>query len=102
MKNATLLQSMKKIIRKIAKTYHKQNYNEQITENEEFSLFYEGISTNSNVIKPFFSMKEGADVTVDQTNDLHIFSYLVSSASNHIDSLDYIYAYDVYMYMTFK
>lgn len=38
----------KKIIRKIAKTYHKQNYNEQITENEEFSLFYEGISTNSN------------------------------------------------------
>lgn len=38
----------KKIIRKIAKTYHKQNFSEQQTENEEFELFYEGISSNSN------------------------------------------------------
>lgn len=38
----------KKIIRKIAKTYHKQNFSEQRTENEEFELFYEGISSNTN------------------------------------------------------
>lgn len=33
----------KKIIRKMAKTYHKKNYNEVVAEQEEFELLYEGI-----------------------------------------------------------
>ncbi len=33
----------KRIIRKIAKTYHKRNYDEVVVENEEFSLLYEGV-----------------------------------------------------------
>lgn len=33
----------KKLIRKIAKTYHKQNYAEVVAENQEFELFVEGI-----------------------------------------------------------
>lgn len=34
----------KKIIRKLAKAYHKQNFSQQVVENEEFELFYEGIT----------------------------------------------------------
>lgn len=37
----------KKIIRKVAKAYHKQNFSEQVVENEEFELFYEGITKTS-------------------------------------------------------
>lgn len=33
----------KKIIRKMALTYHKKNYNEVVAEQEEFELLYEGI-----------------------------------------------------------
>jgi len=33
----------KKIIRKMAVTYHKKNYNEVVAEQEEFELLYEGI-----------------------------------------------------------
>ena len=33
----------KKIIRKMAKTYHRRNYDEVVAEQEEFELLYEGI-----------------------------------------------------------
>ena len=33
----------KKIIRKVAKAYHKRNYDSVVAENEEFQLFYEGV-----------------------------------------------------------
>lgn len=35
----------KKIIRKMAVTYHKKNYNEVLAEQEEFELLYEGITS---------------------------------------------------------
>lgn len=38
----------KKIIRKMAKTYHKKNYSEVVAEQEEFELLYEGITTDTN------------------------------------------------------
>jgi hypothetical protein len=38
----------KKIIRKMAKTYHKKNYNEVVAEQEEFELLYEGIVTENS------------------------------------------------------
>lgn len=39
----------KKIIRKMAKTYHKKNFSEVVAEQEEFELLYEGIiSENQN------------------------------------------------------
>ncbi len=37
------LQLPKKLIRKIAKTFHKQNFSEVVAENQEFELFVEGI-----------------------------------------------------------
>ena len=37
----------KKIIRKMAKTYHKRNYDEVIAEQEEFELLYEGVIKKS-------------------------------------------------------
>lgn len=33
----------KKLIRKISKTFHKQNFSEVVAENQEFELFVEGI-----------------------------------------------------------
>jgi len=33
----------KRMIRKMAKTYHDRNYSEVVAENEEFSLLYEGV-----------------------------------------------------------
>ena len=33
----------KKLIRKIAKTFHKQNFSQVVAENQEFELFVEGI-----------------------------------------------------------
>lgn len=36
----------KKLIRKMAVTYHKKNYSEVTAENEEFELLYEGIISN--------------------------------------------------------
>lgn len=38
----------KRIIRKIAKTYHKRNYSEVVVENEEFALLYEGVTENKD------------------------------------------------------
>lgn len=38
----------KKIIRKMAVTYHKKNYNEVVAEQEEFELLYEGISSDNS------------------------------------------------------
>lgn len=35
----------KKIIRKMAVTYHKKNYSEVVAEQEEFELLYEGITS---------------------------------------------------------
>jgi hypothetical protein len=37
----------KKLIRKMAKTYHKRNFEEVVAEQEEFELLYEGIVTKS-------------------------------------------------------
>lgn len=34
----------KKLINKLAKTYHKRNYSEVVAEQEEFELFFEGIT----------------------------------------------------------
>lgn len=36
----------KSLIRKMAVTFHKQNYSEVISENQEFELLYEGIVSN--------------------------------------------------------
>lgn len=33
----------KSLIRKVAKAYHKRNYDAVVAENEEFQLFYEGV-----------------------------------------------------------
>ena len=38
----------KKIIRKMAKTYHKSNYSEVVAEQEEFELLYEGIISDNS------------------------------------------------------
>ena len=38
----------KKIIRKMAVTYHKKNYNEVLAEQEEFELLYEGIVSQNS------------------------------------------------------
>lgn len=38
----------KKIIRKMAKTYHKSNYSEVVAEQEEFELLYEGIISENS------------------------------------------------------
>lgn len=38
----------KKIIRKMAKTYHKSNYSEVLAEQEEFELLYSGIIEESS------------------------------------------------------
>ena len=38
----------KKIIRKMAKTYHKQNFSEVVAEQEEFELLFTGILGNSS------------------------------------------------------
>lgn len=38
----------KKIIRKMAKTYHKSNYSEVLAEQEEFELLYSGIIDQSS------------------------------------------------------
>jgi hypothetical protein len=38
----------KRIIRKVAKTYHMRNYSEVVVENEEFALFYEGVTENKD------------------------------------------------------
>lgn len=38
----------KRLIRKIAKTYHLRNYSEVVVENEEFALFYEGVTENKD------------------------------------------------------
>jgi hypothetical protein len=38
----------KKIIRKMAKTYYKKNYNEVVAEQEEFELLYEGIVSQNS------------------------------------------------------
>lgn len=38
----------KKIIRKLAKTYHKSNFSEVVADNEEFELLYEGVVENKN------------------------------------------------------
>lgn len=38
----------KKIIRKMAKTYHKSNYSEVLAEQEEFELLYSGIIDESS------------------------------------------------------
>lgn len=40
----------KKLIRKMAKTYHLRNYNEVVAEQEEFEALYEGIVTKSEDI----------------------------------------------------
>lgn len=37
----------KKIIRKMAKTYHKSNYSEVVMENSEFQTIYEGVIDES-------------------------------------------------------
>lgn len=37
----------KKLIRKMAKTYHKRNFEEVVAEQEEFELLYEGIVAKS-------------------------------------------------------
>jgi hypothetical protein len=39
----------KSIIRKIAKAYHKRNYDAIMAENEEFSLFYEGTMKEGDI-----------------------------------------------------
>lgn len=38
----------KKLIKKMANTYHKRNYNEVVAEQEEFELLYEGIILENN------------------------------------------------------
>lgn len=38
----------KKILRKLAKTYHKRNYSEIVVENEEFELLYTGVVENKD------------------------------------------------------
>jgi hypothetical protein len=38
----------KKILLRMAKTYHKNNYSEVVAEQEEFELLFEGIQSNSN------------------------------------------------------
>lgn len=38
----------KSLIRKMAQTYHKRNFNEVVAEQEEFQLIYEGIVSDIN------------------------------------------------------
>lgn len=37
----------KKIIRKMANTWHKRNYNEVVAEQQEFETLYEGVNTDN-------------------------------------------------------
>ena len=49
-------------------------------------------TTVSGLAKPFVSPGEGASATVDFAGNLHILASMNSSISDHIDSLQYIYA----------
>lgn len=42
--SATNFQIDKKVLRKLAKTYHKQNYNEEVSTMETFSELYETVT----------------------------------------------------------
>lgn len=50
--------------------------------------------TWSGLVKPFISLDEGSSATVDANGDLHFFASLISSGSNHIDSLTATYEID--------
>lgn len=50
--------------------------------------------TWNGLVKPFISLDEGSSATVDANGDLHFFASLVSSGSNHIDSLAATYTID--------
>lgn len=48
-----------------------------------------GITTNSNLKIPFFNVGDGYDVSVDGMDNLHIGTTVMSSASQHPDSMSF-------------
>lgn len=53
------------------------------------------VNTNSTLTIPYFNVEEGIDISIDKNGKLHIFSSIVSTSSNHNDSLDRVWTYTV-------
>jgi hypothetical protein len=51
------------------------------------------VNTNPSLTIPFFNINEGWDITVDYNGELHIVSTILSTASNHNDSLAFTWQY---------
>lgn len=53
------------------------------------------VTTNSNITAPSFNLQEGIGLTVDDNNNLHIFTTVKNTLSSHVDSLNFSKTYTI-------